>query len=55
VYSIEVWQEGRAWTVRRRYSEFVSFNEELLEEALVKVMHSLTHSLLTLYSLTELL
>jgi len=36
VFSIEVWQEGRAWTVRRRYSQFLEFNNELLDEALVK-------------------
>jgi hypothetical protein len=37
VFSIEVWQEGRAWQVRRRYREFMAFHQDLLEERLVKV------------------
>ena len=37
MFSIEVWQEGRSWNVRRRFKEFLAFHEDLLEEDLLRV------------------
>mmetsp|Transcript_8988 Transcript_8988/g.13511 ORF Transcript_8988/g.13511 Transcript_8988/m.13511 type:complete len:224 (+) Transcript_8988:87-758(+) len=31
-YVIELWQNGRAWTLKRRYSDFVAFHNKILAE-----------------------
>lgn len=32
---VQLWRSGRSWSIRKRYSEFYKFHEDLIEENLV--------------------